>query len=127
MPVTATRILNGLKFEIKSVQFTALTDAPAALGGEGSAPSPHEYLEISLAACTVLTLQMYAKRKDMKLEYADVKVQITAEGKSNEILREIALIGTLDETERAKLFEIAEKCPVHKILSAGAKITSRLV
>lgn len=103
------------------------TDVASGIGGTDSAPSPHEYLEVALAACTALTLQMYAQRKGLKLDYADVQVRITAEGKSNEMLREIKLVGNLNDGEREQLLAIAEKCPVHKFLSAGAVVTSQLV
>lgn len=127
MPVSSTKIKKGFSFQIQSGEFSLTTDVSKGLGGENQGPSPHDYFEIALAACTAVTLQMYAKRKSIPLEYADVKVQITAEGKSNEILREIALHGDLSEEQRTRLFEIAEKCPIHKLMSAGAKITSRLV
>jgi putative redox protein len=71
---------------------------------------------------------MYAKRKNIPLSYSDVKITITNEGTSNEILREINFIGTaLTEADKQALMVIADKCPIHKFLTAGAKITSKLV
>ena len=65
---------------------------------------PHEFLEMPLASCTAITLQMYTLRKNIPLKYADVKVRITAEGPRNEILREIHFVGTLtDENKKSMI------------------------
>lgn len=127
MSVESTRILDGLAFEIQSHEFKLRVDTSEKNGGKNSAPNPHDYLEIALAGCTAITVQMYAQRKNIPLEYSDVKIKITAEGASNEILREIKFVGNLTDEDKNKLMVIAEKCPVHKLLSAGAKITSVMV
>lgn len=124
MSVESAKITEGLAFEIKTGKFTLKADVEEDKGGKNSAPSPHDYLEVALAACTVITVQMVANRKGMPLQYTDVKIKITSEGASNEILREIKFVGNLTDEQKVYLFKIAEKCPVHKFLSAGAKITS---
>ena len=88
---------------------------------------PQDYLLAALAGCTTITMQMYANRKGIPLKSADVKIQITKEGAENQILREIKLIGDLTEEQTQKIFEIAEKCPIHNFLERGAKIESRLI
>jgi putative redox protein len=103
------------------------TDVPEKLGGGNKAPDPHDYLVAALAGCTTITMQMYANRKGIPLESADVKVQIVQEGAENRISREIKLIGDLTDEQRQKLFAIAEKCPIHNFLERGAKIESRLL
>lgn len=128
MSVDSTKLIDGFSFEIKTNGFSVLSDIEEKAGGKNAAPSPHDYLEVALASCTAMTVQLYAKRKNMPLEYSDVKVKITAEGQSNEILREIHFVGEgLTEEQKESLLKIAEKCPVHKILAAGAKITSRII
>ena len=127
MPVESSNLIEGLAFEIKSHGFTLKADVSEDLGGNNSAPSPHDYLEVSLAACTAITLQMYAKRKNIPLQFTDVKVRITKEGSPNEILREIKLVGDLTTEEKQTLLKVADKCPMHKFISAGAKISSSLV
>jgi putative redox protein len=65
---------------------------------------------------------MYAERKGIPLESADVKIKIVEEGTENRLLREIRLVGTLNEEQRQRLLAIAEKCPIHRFLSRGAQI-----
>lgn len=126
MSVSSTKLIEGMAFEIQSSGFSVKTDVPEKLGGKNSNPDPHDYLEIALAGCTAITVQMYAKRKNIPLEYTNVAVKIISEGATNEILREIEFVGSLSDQEKQALFVIAEKCPIHKILSSGAKITSRM-
>lgn len=128
MSVTKTKLIDGYAFEIESSGFNIKTDAPVKLGGQGSAPDPHDYVEAALAGCTIITLMMYAKRRSLPLLDIDVTVKITAEGAKNEILREVKLIGDeLTVDQKASLMSIAEKCPIHKLLSAGASITTRML
>jgi putative redox protein len=91
-------------------------------GGSKRGPDPHDYLQTALAACTALTMQMYAERKGIPLESADVKIKIVEEGTENRMLREIRLVGTLNDEQRQRLLAIAEKCPIHRFLSRGAQI-----
>jgi putative redox protein len=127
MTVESTTRVDGLVFDIKSHGFTLRADVSTQLGGTDSAPDPHDYLEISLAACTAITLQMYAMRKNIPLQYADVKVAIKEEGAVNEISRQIKLIGNLTDEHKQQLLIIADKCPMHKFISAGAKIKSEII
>lgn len=127
MAITKSRLVSNLAHEIQTENFKVLCDVPPKLGGNDIAPGPHEYLEIALAGCTALTLQMYAKRKEMKLEGVDVKIKITKEGMENEISREIKLVGELSDTEKERLLDIANKCPIHHFLTRGAKIHSSLI
>lgn len=127
MSVESTLLKNGLAFEISSRGFSVPVDVQEKLGGENSAPNPHDYLEIALAGCTAITVQMYAKRKNIPLEYSNVKVKITSEGQTNEILREICFVGKLSQEQKNSLLAIAEKCPVHKFLAAGTKILTRMI
>ncbi|WP_413613258.1 OsmC family protein [Bdellovibrio sp. HCB-110] len=127
MSVESSKKIDTLAFEILSHEFKVRSDVTEDKGGKNSAPSPHDYLEIALASCTAITVQMYANRKGIPLEYSDVKVNITSEGASNEILREIRFVGNLTEDQKKHLLMIAEKCPVHKLLSAGIKIKTEVL
>ncbi|WP_114690131.1 OsmC family protein [Polynucleobacter necessarius] len=99
-----------------------LSDAEIAKGGSGTGPSPHEYLGAALAACTSMTLKMYAGRKSMNLENAIVTVDIDRVGDVETFSREIELLGNLTAEEKERLLEIANKCPIHKALVGQIQI-----
>ncbi len=105
-----------------------LADEPAEVGGEGGGPTPYELLSAALAACTAMTIRLYAERKGLglrrvgvalrhrKVHAADCAGCETREGRLDEIAREIALEGDLAPEERTRLLEIADRCPVHRTL-----------
>jgi len=126
MSVESTHLLKKLAFEIKTREFLVKSDVTTQLGGDNSAPDPHQYLEVALASCTAITMMMYAKRKAIPLEDVNVTINITAEGEVNAISREIKLIGNLTQEQKDSLMVIADKCPIHKFISRGALITSSL-
>jgi putative redox protein len=104
-----------------------LSDAEVSKGGSGTGPSPHEYLGAALAACTSMTLKMYASRKAMSLENAIVIVDIERVGDAEKFMRDIQLIGNLSAEEKERLMEIANKCPIHKALAGQIQIKTQLV
>jgi len=104
-----------------------LSDAEVAKGGSGTGPSPHEYLGAALAACTSMTLKMYAGRKAMSLENAIVTVDIERSDDIEKFARDIQLIGNLSSEEKERLMEIADKCPIHKALAGQIQIKTQLV
>jgi putative redox protein len=104
-----------------------LADAPVAVGGLGSGPGPYDLLSAALGACTAMTLRLYAEPKKWPL--ARVSVDVTHEKRQDRTLpdlftRAIALEGALDAAQRARLIEIAERCPVHRTLTRGATIAT---
>jgi putative redox protein len=104
-----------------------LADAEVSKGGAGTGPSPHEYLGAALAACTSMTLKMYAGRKEMKLENAIVTVDIDRTNDVETFSREIQLLGSLSAEEKERLLDIAHKCPIHKALAGQIQIKTQLV
>jgi putative redox protein len=104
-----------------------LADAEVSKGGSGTGPNPHEYLGAALAACTSMTLKMYAGRKEMKLENAIVTVDIERHDDVETFSREIQLHGDLSAEEKERLLEIAHKCPIHKALAGQIQIKTQLV
>ena len=104
-----------------------LSDAEVSKGGSGTGPSPHEYLGAALAACTSMTLKMYASRKAMSLENAIVIVDIERVDDVEKFTRDIQLIGKLSAEEKERLIEIANKCPIHKALAGQIQIKTQLV
>lgn len=107
-----------------------LADEPKDLGGNNLGPSPYGLLSASLASCTTLTLQMYAKRKEWDLKTVTVHVnhrKELKEGTSQKIdsfTREIELSGNLSKDQKQRLLEIANKCPIHKTLHSENRITT---
>ena len=99
-------------------------DEPADVGGLGSGPSPYELVSAGLGACTAMTMRLYADRKGWPLQHMRVAVRhdkIAGATPPDQFTRRIAFDG-MDAEQTAKLFEIAEKCPVHKTLEAGSKV-----
>jgi len=101
-------------------------DAPKEHDGGDVGPEPHEFLLAALGSCTSISLQMYAARKAWPLTgvKVDVRLEKTADG--TVFHRSIELEGGLDGTQRERLLEIANKCPVHATLSGKIQIATKL-
>jgi len=100
-------------------------DEPATAGGGSAGPSPHDLLAAALAACTTMTLRLYADRKAWPLERIHVAVDHHREpdaAPQDLFRRRIALAGSLDSAQSERLMQIADRCPVHRTLAAGARI-----
>jgi putative redox protein len=104
-----------------------LSDVEFSRGGSGTGPSPHEFLGAALAACTSMTLKMYSERKSIQLKNAIVTVDIERHDDVEVFTRHIELIGDLDDQQRARMLEIAQRCPIHKALAGEIQIKTQLV
>lgn len=104
-------------------------DEPVDVGGLDSGPTPYQLVSAGLAACTAMTLRLYSARKRLPLERAGVAVRHmkqTGAAPADLFTREVTLKGPLDDAQRAKLLEIADKCPVHRTLEGGARVETAL-
>ena len=129
----------GFRTEIMADHHGLVADEPVAIGGADTGPTPYDLLMAGLGACTGMTLQMYARRKKWPLESATVHLRhnrIHAEdcesceeqddARMDRIQRVVEITGALDEAQRARLLEIADRCPVHRTLEAGVRIETTL-
>jgi uncharacterized OsmC-like protein/pimeloyl-ACP methyl ester carboxylesterase len=125
---------SGLRTTISARGFTLLADEPSSVGGTERGPTPYDYVSAGLASCTAMTLRMYASRKDWPLSSVEATVthdRVHAddcancehvEGRIDLFERRLRIAGDLDEAQRAKLIEIADKCPVHRTLEGQIEI-----
>ena len=125
MSVDSTTRNGKLDFEINVNGFKIVSDLSEKSGGSNLGPNPHDLLEASLAACTAITMQMYANHKNYPLKSSNVVIKISKESaEGNEITRDITLVGDLTAEQRASIIAIAEKCPIHHLLKRGAQIVT---
>ena len=103
-----------------------VADEPASHGGSNAGPGPFSLLLCGLAACTAITLRMYAQRKGWKLEAVEVEAQIFRQGSESHIDRRISLRGDLDAEQAGRLLEVSEKTPVTQTLTGGIEIRTTL-
>lgn len=99
-----------------------VTDEPVRLGGDGSAPAPHELLPAALAACISTTVVMYARTKEWPLERVEVDVDYDHRATPRRFEVDVRLQGDLDEEQLARLERVAESCPVRRALEAGFEL-----
>jgi putative redox protein len=128
----------GFVTDINAAGHQLLADEPIAIGGTDRGPSPYDLLVAALGACTSMTLQVYARRKGWSLEAASVRLTHrkihatdcedceTRDGHIDRIERVVDLAGPLSAEQKAKLLEIADKCPVHRTLHGEIKVDTRL-
>ncbi len=129
----------GFEHQVLAGHHRQIADEPLDFAGTDRGPAPYDYLLAALGACTGMTLRMYAGRKkwpltgvEVRLRHSKIHAQDCAEcesvgGKVDLIEREIELRGPLDDGQRQRLMEIADRCPVHRTLTSETIVRSRLL
>lgn len=128
----------GFRTEMLANGFPLVADEPTSVGGTNTGPTPYDYVVAGLGACTAMTLRLYAERKSWPLETVEVYLnhdKIHAKdcaacaeknGKVDQISRSLVLTGPLNDEQRARLLDIADRCPVHRTLESMTDITTAL-
>jgi uncharacterized OsmC-like protein len=128
----------GFRTELRSAAgHDFVADEPADVGGSGEGATPYDYLLASLAACTAMTLRMYAARKQWPLEEAVVRLRVSSSHAADcadcitkpaagvgpqRVERTVELRGALSEEQRTRLLSIADRCPVKQVLERGRAV-----
>ena len=114
----------GYQVEVRVGAHSFLADEPQAVGGLGTGPNPFDLLRAALGACTVITTRLYANRKGWPVTRISASVtHHPASGDQRDRFdRTVTLEGDLDEVQRARLIDIASRCPVSQTLSRGSDV-----
>jgi putative redox protein len=136
MPTTPVKLRarGSFRTEVEAGPHTFVLDEPADAGGKGEGPTPYDALAAALGGCTAMTLHFFAKREGIPLEGVDLDVThdrqhakdcadcMTASGYVHRFHIEVALHGPLSDEQRAKLLDVAARCPVKKTLTSEIKV-----
>lgn len=119
-----------MRHEIHVGRNSLATDGSVEEGGEGSGPNPHDLYDAALGACKALTVLWYAKRKGIPVEGIEVSVDRNASRERSGIYQltvELSLTGNLTAAQREDLLRVAQKCPIHKLMTeAKTEISTSL-
>ncbi len=123
MPVTVNTLnADNFRHSLNIDHHELFTDLPKSLGGDDSAPSPHDYFDAALATCKALTLKLYAQKKGIPLTGVTVEVTHDASEELKGKYRlnvKLTLKGVLTDQQRDELHRIADRCPIHKLMTTA--------
>ena len=125
-PVQGRSIAGSTAVELSLKDAHWRADLVPQLGGAGHDPDPHDLLDSSLVACTILTLQLYARRKQYPLESVEVSLVHDEDDTTYRMERQVTLGGPLSPQQRDDLLRVANACPLHKALHKTFEITTQL-
>ncbi|MBA2965182.1 MULTISPECIES: OsmC family protein [Ramlibacter] len=125
-PVLAHSLQGSTAVELGAGTARWRADLDPDVGGAGDDPTPHQLLDSALAACTVLTMQLYARRKQYPLATAEVRIERDEGPEVYRMRRLVTVEGALDDRQRADLLRVANACPIHKALGKRFEIETTL-
>lgn len=139
MAIVTADLGRGTAVTIRARQFESLSDEPEAAGGTDTGPTPYEILLGGLAACIAVTLRLYADHKGIALHGVAVRLEFDRihaadcedcderdDGWIERIRSDVTIHGDFDDAQRARLGQVARRCPVHKTLTNGIKIVDQV-
>ena len=139
MAIVTAELGSGTAVAIRARQFDSRADEPEAVGGTDTGPTPYEILLGGLAACIAVTLRLYADHKGIALEGVEVRLEFDRvhasdcedcdereDGWIERVRSDVRIRGDFDDAQRARLTQVARRCPVHKTLTRGVKIVDHV-
>ena len=136
MATVSASLRVGTRVDVRSRQFLWRSDEPPPAGGADSGPTPYEFLLGSLAACIAITLRLYATHKAIPLTGVEVTLEIDrvhaddcvecderVDGLIERVQSQVTIHGELTAAQRARLTQVAQRCPVHKTLAHGVHLS----
>ncbi|WP_397458112.1 OsmC family protein [Pseudomonas asplenii] len=117
-----TESSEGFRHSVQIDDHQLFADVPRSAGGEGSAPEPHDYFDAALGTCKALTLKLYAQKKGIPLTGVTVEVKRdnSQEQKGKYGLQvKLTLKGVLSDAQREELHKVADRCPIHKLMTTS--------
>lgn len=140
MATITADLTKGFAVEIRAGDHVWHADEPTDLGGTDTGPNPYELLISAVAACTCITVSMYCTRKGWDLHSISARYELDKvhaddcadcddeeKGRIDRVRSEIFIEGDFDDEQRARLADIAERCPVHKTLDHGVSFTTEMI
>lgn len=121
---------NGpFQLKVRAGSSTFIVDEPIGVGGLGAGPNPYDLLSAAIGACSLMTIRLYANRRNWPLDR--VRVKVTHQRRDvdaiDTFIREIQFMGALNSERQQKLLEISTHCPVHKTIERGSTIVTSLI
>lgn len=139
MQPVIVRSANSFRNEIEAGPHRLIGDEPSSAGGTDSGPTPYDFLAAALGTCTSMTLHVVARKENIPLEGVEITVEndrmyakdcadcLTSSGYLHRFTVAIKLIGNLTAEQRARMLDVARRCPVHKTLTSEIRIDEKLV
>lgn len=140
MATITADLTQGFAVELRAGDHVWLADEPTGIGGTDTGPNPYELLLSAVGACTCITVSMYCRRKGWDLHSISARYELDkvhaddcndcdddSSGYIDRVRSEIFIEGDFDDEQRARLSEVAQRCPVHKTLAHGVSFTTEMV